>query len=558
MSALLITLHKRLIASSLSLMLAFSLTLHPVPRSPSTTITTVSRSAQAQACTGQFVAHDLDHVTTVPGGDKVRSFEANGGGVAINDLDNDGDLDLVLANQAAPNTILWNDGNLHFRTEHLAGASGNARAVTIVDVDGDGWQDIVFSSVKTAPVYLHNEGDGKFVQQFLSGVGKPVYAINWADINGDGDLDLLGATYDASLLNDFGQDFIMGGNAGVFYYENRAGNFKLHVLATGAQALALLLIDLNADGQLDMWVGNDFAVPDLVWYWMPTGWQRAYPLKTTSYSTMSLDAGDIDNDGINEVFSSDMKPYAGDAQGALALQPILDTINEGRVGQQDPQITANVLQSVGTFVDTAPTAGVDATGWSWSGKFGDLDQDGLLDLYVVNGFIELGTFRQLPNHELVEENQAFRNVGGGNFAPMPAWGLGSLRSGRGMSMADLDGDGDLDIVVNNLASASQLFENQLCGGSSLQVELIWPESHNRNGIGAQLVLFTDKGTYYRDVRVSSGYLSGDSSRVHFGFPADATLQRLEVHWPDGKVSTLSSLLPNTLIKVARDGLVYNN
>jgi enediyne biosynthesis protein E4 len=558
MSALPITLHKRLFASTLSLMLAFSLLPHVAIDEAVITITTLPRTSPAQACTGQFLAHDLDHVTTVPGGDKVRSFEANGGGVGINDLDNDGDLDIVLANHAGHNTILWNEGALHFRTEALSAAQGNARAVTIVDVDGDGWQDIVFSGVKTAPVYLHNEHDGSFMQQFLSGVAKPVYAINWADVNGDGDLDLLGATYDASLLNDFGQDFIMGGNAGVFYYENHAGNFKLHVLATGAQALALMLIDLNGDEQLDMWVGNDFAVPDQVWYWARNGWQRAYPLKTTSYSTMSLDAGDIDNDGIYEVFSSDMKPYTGDTEGAVVLQSILDTINEGRVGQQDPQITANVLQSIGMFVDIAPIAGVDATGWSWSGKFGDLDQDGLLDLYVVNGFIEQGTFRQLLNHELVEENQAFRNVGGGKFTPMPAWELGSLRSGRGMSMADLDGDGDLDIVVNNLASASQLFENQVCGGSSLQVELNWPESHNRSGIGARLTLVTDKGTYYRDVRVSSGYLSGDPTRVHFGFPADAVLQRLEVHWPDGEHSKVFKLTPNTLIKVSRDGLVFNN
>lgn len=551
-----ITFNQRIVATTFSLLL----TLHGVPSAPRGTLISVSTQTSrpvAQTCEDHFIAHDLDHVTTVPGGQKVRSFEANGGGVAINDLDNDGDLDIVLANHAGSNTILWNEGALNFRAEHMAGVQGNARAVTIVDVDADGWQDIVFSGVKSAPVYMHNEHNGRFVQQFLGGVGKPVYAINWADINGDGDLDLLGATYDASLLTDYGQEFITSGSAGVFYYENRAGNFKLHVLATGAQALALLLVDLNADGHLDLWVGNDFAVPDQVWYWQPAGWQRAFPLKTMSYSTMSLDAGDIDNDGINEVFSSDMKPYAGDEQGQIALQPILDTLNAGRAGYKDPQITANVLQSVGAFVNTAPAAGVEATGWSWSGKFGDLDQDGLLDLYVVNGFIEQGTFRQLPNHELVEENQAFRNLGGGRFDPAPQWGLGSLRSGRGMSMADLDGDGDLDIVVNNLATPSQLFENQLCGGSSLQVDLDWPESHNRFAIGARLMLVTDRGTYYRDVKASSGYLSGDPSRVHFGFPADAVLQRLEVRWPDGELSEVTTLTPNTLITVTRDGLVFN-
>ncbi|MCB0124085.1 MAG: CRTAC1 family protein, partial [Caldilineaceae bacterium] len=192
-----------------------------------------------------------------------------------------------------------------------------------------------------------------------------------------------------------------------------------------------------------------------------------------------------------------------------------------------------------------------ASGWSWAGKFGDLDQDGYLDAYVVNGMIAENLFGHLTNGELVEENQAFRNDGTGNFVHAPEWQLGSTASGRGMTMADLDNDGDLDIVVNNLRGSAQLFENQLCGGESVQVELHWPTSENYYGVGAQLVLETAMGNLWRDVRVTSGYLSGDSVRVHFGFPQNAQLQSLQIQWPDGMVSAVEAVNRSQLLTVTR-------
>lgn len=513
-------------------------------------VETLSLTGNQESCSGTFIAHDLDHISSVPGGERVRMFEANGGGVGINDLDNDGDLDIVLANHAGLNTILWNEGQLNFRAETML--HGDSRAITLVDVDGDSQVDMVISRTNRAPTYWHNDGEAQFSQQFLGGVGKPLYAINWADLDNDGDLDLVGATYDASLLTDYGQNFLTSGNAGVYYYENRAGNFHLNTLATTAQALALLLVDLNQDGRLDIWVGNDFALPDYTWYWTETGWQQVGVLPSMSYSTMSLDFGDINNDGENEVFSSDMKPLPDGSDGSIALRAIIDGINAEPLPAGDTQITANILQSVNSATIWAKASPIDATGWSWSGKFGDLDQDGFLDLYVVNGFIEISTFAQLPNHELAEPNQVFRNRADGQFDPMPDWGLGSLRSGRGMSMADLDDDGDLDIVVNNLRAPAQLFENQLCQGHSLQIDLHWPDSGNTQAIGARLMLATDHGTYYREVKASSGYISGDPSRIHFGFPNGEQPQQLQIEWPDGAVSIVPELIANTRIIASRN------
>ncbi|MFN3331755.1 MAG: ASPIC/UnbV domain-containing protein, partial [Caldilinea sp.] len=161
-------------------------------------------------------------------------------------------------------------------------------------------------------------------------------------------------------------------------------------------------------------------------------------------------------------------------------------------------------------------------------------------------------FAHLPDHELVEENQAFHNDEGLRFVRMPGWQLDSINSGRGMVMADLDDDGDLDIVVNNLRGPARLFENQLCrGGEPLLVELRQPNSANPFAIGAHVRLLTDWGEMIRDVRVGSGYLSGDAPRVHFGVPHGAVIQALEIRWPDGALSRIETPRPGALLTVER-------
>ena len=195
------------------------------------------------------------------------------------------------------------------------------------------------------------------------------------------------------------------------------------------------------------------------------------------HSTMSYDAADLDNDGPVEVYAVEMKPYADDDQTQARWQPVMDMMMAMPHEKGDPQIMENVLYAgggVGLVKNIAPQLDLDATGWSWSAKFGDLDNDGFQDLTVVNGMISREMFSHLPNGELVEENQVYRNLSGGRFAPQPGWALNDTASGRGMSLADLDNDGDLDVVVNNLLSAATLFENRLCGGDSIMVSLRQP------------------------------------------------------------------------------------
>jgi enediyne biosynthesis protein E4 len=504
----------------------------------------------AQPCEGAFVTHTLDHTTAVLG-ERVHLFDSNGSGVAIGDLDGDGRLDLAFANLDGPNTLFWNQGNLRFRKQELDDT--NSRAVNIVDVDGDGRLDVVFTHRARGVGFWRNSGSG-FVRETLPGVVAPAYAMAWGDLNGDGALDLVTGSYDAELAKRDANRFLFSSGAGVYYYQQQGDHsYQALRLAQQAQALVVALPDLDGDDRPDILIGNDFNMPDTSWLRQDQGWGAAQPFKAMTESTMSFDQGDIDNDGRPELFAADMKPADLSTYTLASWLPMMATMPQTHA-PDDPQVMENVLQvrgADGRFHNQAYAHGVDATGWSWSSKFGDLDSDGLLDLYVVNGMIAAELFKHLPGDELVEQNQALRNQGDGMFASAPSWGLSSTASGRGMSMADLDGDGDLDIVVNNLRSPAQLFENRLCGGASVLVDLRWPAGGNTHAIGARLALHTSAGTYYRDVRAGSGYLSGDPAQVHFGFPAGTALQGLDIRWPDGRISSFDAPTVRTSLMITR-------
>lgn len=517
------------------------------------------------SCTDRFVTHPLDFAT----GTHLRSlrtYESNGAGVAANDLDNDGDLDLVLASIDDDSAILWNEGELRFVKEPLAAAF--ARAVTVVDVNGDGQLDIVFTHRGlTTLSYWQNQGatvTPRFVQTPLAGVTTYAYSMGWSDVNGDGALDLITGSYNIDLKQQGLAEPEQDERAGIMCYERSGAGFTAHRLAARSEALSIGLLDLNGDGQRDIWVANDFSLPDQVWQHNQSDWQMrrepewlpAAPFAQTSYSTMSIDWGDLANDGELALYTTDMNPYDLAPTTLAAWLPVLDNLAKTHPHLAgDPQIVANALQvrtAQGAWQNQAARRGVDATGWSWASRFGDLDNDGFLDLYVVNGMIADNLFGHLANGELVEENQAYRNQGDGVFAPAPEWQLGATTSGRGMIMADLDRDGDLDVVVNNLRTAAQLFENQLCGGNGLEVDLRWPASANPYAIGAEVTLYTDHGAYRRDVRASGGYLSGDPTRLHFGLPVAAKPQRLLITWPDGAYSEVNyGLTVQTLLEVTR-------
>lgn len=548
-------------APPIAALLALLLAACGATREPSAPLTAVANPAPVAVartplappapCEGRFVPQSLG-VTSGARMREITTYASNGAGLAAGDLDGDGDLDLALASVDRESTLLWNEGGLRFTPEPLADSF--TRAVNIVDVDGDGLLDIAFTHRGVEGLSLwRNGGAGHFARAELPGVSGYAYAMAWADLNGDGALDLVTGAYDVELKNHGVPEQDMRANGGVTLYEQRDGRFTPQRLTDRSETLAIGLVDIDGDGWRDIWAANDFALPDGHWLYHGGAWAPAQPFGQTSHSAMSIEWGDIANDGRLALLSTDMNP--GDVSTAVLAKwlPVISKLEE-KHGPFDPQIMANTLQvrgGDGGWRNEAAWRGVDATGWSWSSKFGDLDNDGFLDLYVVNGMIAQNLFGHLPGGELVEQNRAFRNGGDGRFHPAPEWELGATTSGRGLVLADMDGDGDLDALVNNLRAPAQLFENRVCGGAGLEVDVRWPASANTHAVGAVLELHTSRGVLRRDVRAASGYLSGDATRVHFGLPAGERPQRLVIRFPDGAAAQVDAPEPQTLIEVTR-------
>jgi enediyne biosynthesis protein E4 len=471
-------------------------------------------------------------------------FDSNGAGLAVGDLDGDGRLDIVLADLAGQLTVLWNEtpsgGALRFEAASLP--LRGAQAVVAVDVDGNGRLDVVTSQRGGGVARLRNLGDREFGFASLPGVHAPAYAIAWGDLDGDGRLDLVAASYDAEREREYRDGALFGAPGGVFVFYARDDGFERTRLRDGAQALALLLMDATGDGRDDVVVGHDFFIQDDVFSRDVDGvWQRLRPFARTSANTMSLDGGDVLNVGLEALFATDMKPTTWDPATLAAWMPLMQKSYE-RDTAHDGHRAANTLNlpQRGGWREQAAQRGVDATGWSWAGRFGDLDNDGWLDLYVATGMIAHDLLHYLPGGELRERDVALRNRGAaaaGHFVSAPEWGLGSDASGRAVVLADLTGDGRLDVVINTLESPALLFENRLCGGNALSLDLRWPDSPNTHAVGARVeVEVPGLGILTRRVRAGAGYLSGDPPRLHLGL-GDATGPfELLVRWPDGATS----------------------
>jgi enediyne biosynthesis protein E4 len=396
-----------------------------------------------------------------------------------------------------------------------------------------------------------------FQRSQLDGVHSFTYSLGVGDLHGTGNLEYATGAYNAELTMRRDPKMLAGVDIGVNLHRSAAeGGYHTDELNPTSQALVTNVFDLNGDGRDDLLVGNDLASPDMTWLGGSEPLARVTPFETMSLSTMSIDVADYDNDGRMDLFATDMKPMADES--AATWEPIFEQIRAASI--DDVQRPHNVLQhavaspgasgQASTYEEVAKAAGVDATGWSWAGLFGDLDNDGLQDLFVVNGMEGGDLLRNTPDHRLVEADQAFRNTGSGHFSPAPTWNLGEMAGGRGMMMADLDYDGDLDIVVNNLNAPARLLENQICGAQSVEVATSWPTSHNTAGLGATVRVRSGSTVRTREVVAGRGYLSGAPAVVHVGLGSSSNVS-VEVTWPDGKISKVAHVAAGSRLLLTR-------
>ncbi|MFQ5459571.1 MAG: CRTAC1 family protein, partial [Anaerolineae bacterium] len=537
----------------------------------------------------------IDHQNVLPQ-ERTGRFLHAGAGVAAADYDGDGLVDVYLVSETGRNHLYRNLGGWRFEdTTEAAGATiprqveaGHWKerfptCAKFFDIDGDGDQDLFVCAFAGAATLFENDGDGTFTDVTAdAGVGYvgASTAAAVADYDRDGDLDLYLATYrpfglsryfppgtapadEPELRYDIEgplESYVLRAEPDALYRNRGDGTFDEVSRAAGIVGrdfgLAAKFADVDFDGWPDLYVADDFETPDRFYHNDGDGRFSEMPvaaLRHTPWFSMGLDFGDFNNDGIVDLMTSDMV-------SRNRVRRLTQSTRMLRGGGVPPESAAAQLKrnslflgnGDGTWTDVARYAGVAATEWTWTVKFADMDLDGRSDLLVTNGFVrdDMNADEALrvqvlkrARPPLLTGNFAFRNVDGLRFEDVSkAWGFDSTAIGNGMALADLDGDGDLDAVVNNMNAVAGVYRND-SGAHRLKVSLRGAAS-NTMGLGARLTLDGVDGVpgvQVREMSVGGGYMSGHEAVVVFGLGQATSARRLTVDWPSGRRTVLEDV-----------------
>ncbi len=536
----------------------------------------------------------------------------NGGGVAAGDLDNDGLVDLYFVSNEGENHLYRNLGELRFeKISDAPGVGGQASwqtGVTMADVNGDGWLDIYVSCVSGFrgttghnELYL-NKGNFTFTESAKAfGLDQRSIGTQAAffDFDHDGDLDcylLNYAIHDANTYESISAKGRVDEKSGDKLLENRNGRFidvtkKSGIIpAYNGFGLGVTVSDLNHDGWEDIYVSNDFHEDDFFYVNQKDGTfresLRTYFAHVSRYS-MGSDAADINNDGYIDLMTLDMMPPDEVVEkSTIGEDPNLTTYYKRSFGYY-PQVSRNCLQlNLGgmRFVDIAGFAGVQATDWSWAVLMADFDLSGTKDMFVSNGVLhrpndldfldflyneyknqqDSGTsstqlerpdyrdYEQLPAGQ--SRNFFFEGQGDGRFVEKSlSYGFDAEDVSTGATYADLDNDGDLELITNRLNNRSLIYENtaaDLNQGSYLMVKLEGA-GQNSFALGAKVIAYyNDQMQLQENVNVR-GFQSSVPPILHFGFrPEQLELDSLVVQWSKGGITTLRGVRLNQFLQVS--------
>jgi hypothetical protein len=547
----------------------------------------------------------------------------NGGGVGIGDFNKDGLMDIYLAGNMVSNKLYLNKGNLKFDDiTDAAGVSGDhhwCTGVSVVDINNDGWPDIYVSCsflkhnvpLRTNLLYI-NQGlnkDGILTfkesakQYGLADTGFSTQAY-FFDYDHDGDLDMYLVTnelYDPKTPIRFRPKVKDGSalNTDRLYRNNGDGTFtnvsKQAGITIEGWGHAACITDINNDGWPDIYVANDFVSNDLCYINNHDGTftdSLSKYFKHTAWNAMGTDAVDINNDGYTDLISLEMLPETNmRKKRMLSGNEYYNYINAAKYGYTH-QYVRNVLQLNSgnipgrhpVFSDIGFMAGIYQTDWSWCPLVADFDNDGLRDIIISNGLprdvtdldytaydngigsnkgiYTLDMTRTLPIVKL--PNYAFKNTNGLTFDNKSNdWGITHSSFSNGSAYVDLDNDGDLDLVVNNIDDEAFIYENTLFDKSKqnnaqhyLAVNIVGNEK-NIEGIGARLHVYYDGKQQYYEHYPTRGYLSTDDLRAHFGLGGATKIDSLVAQWPDGKGQLISNIEVDKMVTVAYKDATYS-
>ncbi|PCJ98000.1 MAG: hypothetical protein COA50_03460 [Flavobacteriaceae bacterium] len=536
----------------------------------------------------------------------TEEYIFNGGGVAVGDFDNDGLPDLFFTGNQVTNKLYLNKGDFVF--DEVSFESGIeavnkwCTGVTVVDINADGLSDIYVSVAMSnddknrANLLFVNQGlDEKKVPTFkemateygIAESGNSMWAT-FFDYDKDGFLDLyvLNNEQVQSMPTNYRPKVVDGSaiSNDRLYHNNGDGTFSDVTLEAGIViegfGLGIAVSDINYDGWPDIHISNDYQTNDLLYINNGDGTFsndiKNY-IRHQSKFSMGSDISDYNNDGFLDLVTLDMLGETNyRMKTTIGNNNYINNILNKRY-DYEPQYSRNMLHQgngVGVpFSEIGLMAGMSKTDWSWSPLFMDVDNDGYKDLLITNGFPrditdkDFGDFRIgmapfLSPHKILDSiptvkipNYGFKNNGNGMFEDMSdSWGLNAPSFSNGAAFVDLDKDGDLDYVVNNINEEAFIFRNtqreQNLTNGFINVKLNGPK-HNEMGIGVKLALkYGENEVQYYEHYLTRGYMSSVDEIAHFGLGLHVNIESIEILWPDGKFQKLENIETNQTLLLA--------
>ena len=535
----------------------------------------------------------------------------NGGGVGLADFNNDGLVDIYFSANMQTARLYLNKGNLRFEDitskAGVGGKRGWKTGVSIADVNGDGLLDIYVcysgpleEEQRKNELYINN-GNLTFTESAAKmGVADAGYSTQavFFDYDRDNDLDLFVINHNNKNLRNFDAAFVkkmVDPDAGDRLYRNDKNKFTEVTQQAGiisnplGYGLGVSVSDINNDGWPDLYVTNDYVEEDYLYINNRDG-TFSERLKEMfghlSNFSMGCDVADINNDGWTDVFTLDMLPEDNKRQKLLYMPDNYELYNNQLQNGFYHQLMRNMLQlnnGNGTFSEIGQLSGVYCTDWSWGSLLMDFNNDGYKDIFITNGYgrdmtnrdfvkfyanERLKFLRGEPSDNMFRMLQSipvtpihdYLYLNNGDQAGLPTGEAGlkfsdvSLQAGfdkqtlsNGVASADLDNDGDLDLVINHLNAPSEICRNMLVensnGGNWVQFSLKGA-SQNSYALGAVIDVFTPKGKVHLENYPVHGYQSSMQVPLHAGLPSPQ-IDSVVIRWPDGKMQTLTSVKVNT-------------
>ena len=526
-----------------------------------------------------------------------------GAGVAAGDVNNDGLVDLFFSGNDVDSKLYVNKADFKFEDiTESAGLNSDswATGAVMADVNQDGWLDIYVCVSGSSPnkknlLFINNHNNTFTESAETFGIAENRSCIHAAffDYDRDDDLDLFIITNPASFenkVNNIQPRKLKGESEStdILYRNNGDNTFtdvsvEAGILVEG-YSLGLAITDINQDQWPDIYISNDFVGNDILYINNQNGTftnEAGTYFKHTSFAGMGNEIADINNDGLVDVVELDMRPEDNLRQKLIIPPTGYDKFQLSLRMGYEPQFTRNTLQlnrGNNRFSEISFLAGVSSTDWSWSPLLADFDNDGDKDLFVTNGFLRdlgnmdyityqniyntpLGTVQSKTDKKLSAikalegaalRNYIFENNGKLLFADRSeSWGINEKGFSHGAAYADLDNDGDLDLVVNNMNAEAHVYKNnsdKIHSRNYLRLKFIGSQM-NRDGIGACVTIYHDSQKQFFEHFLSRGFESTVDGILHIGLDSIRTIDSLEVIWPDGKRQQLKNIKSNQLLNL---------